>query len=157
MKITSKKKELTHIIHGCPHSSYPTHTHGLEKIGLPELFINGKAFGTLNNASCLNLTVEYLNLYDSEREKIINKKYIEIKIFEDVNYIMCLRAVNNKFKGVTTAYYDEDLSCKTGFYQLYVKGDFHVLNDRYFIKQDKLSKKIPCDKKCVCNGRSTFN
>lgn len=142
-------KEPPHQIHGDDVNLCPTHTHGLERVGLPEMFINGKAFGNVDNANIINTIVAYLYLNESEWERYVKGEDMEISIYKDPSYpIFCLRKVDRRFAGVTTSYYHEDLNCITGFRQLYVKGDDHVLTDEYFLEEDKKSKMVECGPDC---------
>ncbi len=127
-------KEPPFIIHGDvnrPKYSYPTHTHGLEKLGWPEFFINATAFGAVNNAKLINELFIHFWLNPDKMEILQNQKNIEIKPWSNDDMIICLRIVPYSFLGVRKAYNYHQLS-KTDHAQVYVKGDDHVLKDSYY-------------------------
>lgn len=141
------------MIHGDPQNIYPTHTHGLHKINLPEVFINSSAFGPNDNANAINEIVIYLILNPEEYCKVFKGEYIEIQLFnpKESDLIFCLRRVNPYFSGVKLAYpeiYDEPIK---GFRQLYIKGDIHVLKHEYF--DDLLNKQNALPKICLCGDK----
>lgn len=144
-------KEPPHIIHADPDFSYPPHTHGLSSVGLPEMFINARAFTIPDAVSIINDIVIFLYSYNEHWDKCINGEDMEITLIPDEpDFIVCLRKVEKTFAGVTTAYNDEQSS--TGFRQIYVKGDNHVLTDEYFIQQDKKSSEAKCTGHPDCIG-----
>ena len=153
-------KTPPHQIHGCPRNTYPTHTHGLQSVNLPEMFINGKAFGTRDNALLINEMFAYLWLNDSEWDKL--KKLpplvpMEIQLWKDSDIILCLRKVPRDFKGVTTAYNNEDIFITTGFAQIYVKGDDHVLTNEYFEEEERKAKLIDSSDGCIMCDKEKGN
>jgi len=144
-------KQPPHMIHGDPSNLYPTHTHGLARVDLPEMFINGSCFGNMGNARVINSLVRYLYLNEEEWDKCVNGEDMEIQLVpKEPDFILCIRKVERNFAGVTTAYYHDDLKCKTGFRQIYVKGDDHVLTDDFFLEKDRQSKLVECGPECSC-------
>ena len=130
--------KIPHIIHGCPCDSYPTHTHGLEDVTLPEMFINGKAFGTKVNANIINNIFDRLKNRAIEFVRVGSLKIgddpLEFKLWKESDMVICIRIVDKDFAGVKTAYHDNNV-CKTGYAQIFVKGDDHVLTDKYFLNE----------------------
>jgi len=49
-KVSKKKKRYPFIIHAEPNGGYPSHTHGLTKVGMPELMIDPLAFYPTGNS-----------------------------------------------------------------------------------------------------------
>ena len=129
-------KVIPPMIHGdpTPKNGYPTHTHGLEKVGLPEMFINASAFGPVVNAEIINSIFIFLYKHNDLFIMVQNKQSVEIQLWGPDELILCIRHVPNTFLGVRKAYFHDDLNCKTGFAQIYVKGDDHVLEDVYYEK-----------------------
>lgn len=143
-----KDIKIPHIIHGNEHHQFPTHTHGLCKVGLPELFINSNAFGVFDNSMAINELYLYLLYYPSEFEMVKGRKEVEIKLWGQSEMSLIIRPVSNDFAGVTIAYNETDIKeSNNGFSQIYVKGDTHVLSDEYFIEQHRAAMAItePCE------------
>jgi hypothetical protein len=128
---------LPFLIHGDTErnslKAYPTHTHGLCKIGIPELFINHSAFGPTDNAILINMIAMSFMLRPHILEKFKEDKIrvASSGAFEKDDPVICLRMVEHDFLGVIKAYVN-DRNSSTGYAQLYVKGDDHVLKDEYF-------------------------
>jgi len=136
--------KVPHLIHGCPKNLHPTHTHGLAKVGLPELFIHGKCYGVVDNANLINMIYVYLFNYQSEWNFIKNKMEIEIPIWDQM---VCIRPVDESFAGVRIAFSDNP--SETGYAQIYIKNETHVLHDDYFLKEDQLAKDCDgCELQC---------
>ncbi len=125
-----------HIVHGNPNNEFPTHSHGLEKVKMPEMFINALAYGHVENAKVINLIFGYFWLNPYALEELKEKGEIEVDrdytIADTKGASLMVRIVPNNFGGVIAAYHDKDLECKTGFAQIYVRGDLHVLRDSYY-------------------------
>lgn len=146
-------KTMPFIIHGNPHHLFPTHTHGLASIGLPEMFIHSKAFGVISNGNITNADIInnifiYLSLNSSEWDKVTNREDIETQLTKDLDLIFCIRSVDVHFSAVRMAYGEHDLSSPTGFSQIYVKGEDHVLDAQYFL--DEYEKLKHLEDKCEC-------
>ena len=141
IKIT---KELPFIIHGCVHDyeSFPTHTHGLTAIGLPEILIDPLAFGYEWNGCLINDSYFYL----THPEKtdliplILGGETVVVKLktlnpffpAEDLN--ICFRTVTHEFEAVNQAYEGVALNelAEMRFIQIYVEGDDFALDDDYY-------------------------
>jgi len=146
-------KEMPFIIHGNPFHKFPTHTHGLCMVGLPEIFIHSRAFGLennefMNNGDIINMAFIFLCQNNSEWDKVAQRELIDIPLGKD-GFTLCLRPVDISFAGVTTSYSVSDRDCPTGFSQLYVKGEEHPLDDKYFI--DEHDRCASLDDKCGCD------
>ena len=123
---------------------YPTHTHGLWNVGLPELFINATAFGPRDNAAVLNVVFEYLATHEDDFYRVRRGEYVEFSPWEGT--VLCIRSVQAMFAGVQKAYNLEieadrvlalSIELIRMFAQVYVKGDYHVLEDSYYADSDK--------------------
>lgn len=125
-----------HDIHGNPNNEFPTHSHGLESVDMPELLINAVAYGSFGNAKIINLIFGYFWLNPHILEELKEKKEIEVDrdyaIANTKGASLMVRMVPNNFGGVITAYHGKDLNCTTGFAQIYVRGDLHVLRDSHY-------------------------
>lgn len=130
--------EYPHIVHAdvmCTRLSYPTHTHGLSEIGLPELFINATCFGPVNNCMTINMIVSELLSNESLFVRVSNHReeiecdFLEFESNEDL--LICLRPVPEGFLGVLAAYPNKDTNERM-FSQIYVKGDDHVLDPEFY-------------------------
>lgn len=125
-----------HMIHGDKiggvKQAYPTHTHGLASVGMPELFINANAFGPVDNAKIINVIVAMIATYDKLLGKIQAKEELELTIAPLGDFRFMIRSVPNHHLGVMSAYPTEEQRLGIEFAQLYVKGDDHVLEEDYF-------------------------
>ena len=138
-------KELPFIIHGCSHDyeSFPTHTHGLTAIGLPELLIDPLAFGKEWNAFLINDSYFYL----THPEKtdliplILGGETVTVKLRTLSPFIpaddltICFREVTPQFEAVKLAYDGVNINelNEMQFIQIYVEGDDFALDDGYYI------------------------
>ena len=122
---------------------FPTHTHGLDKLGYPEIFIDPLAFAKYN-ATIIRGVYEYLSKSGKEDliQDLVNGKTIEAKLSKlDKNFLfmvpackdltICMRIVYSDFEAVKLAYGDE-VPAKIPFIQLYVLGDDFALDDEYY-------------------------
>ncbi|MCD4675209.1 MAG: hypothetical protein K8S18_04330 [Desulfobacula sp.] len=145
-KIKQRFGKYPFIIHGDPlaeETAYPSHTHGLNAMGWPELMIDPLAFGPHGNADKINAAYDYFKT--SKKRKILNRimkgETFEMSINKlhkkwkgAPNYKICFRLVPNTFEGVKLAYglegaeVDPDLVVV----QIYVKGDDFALTDAYY-------------------------
>jgi len=121
----------------------PTCTHGLNKIGWPEFFIDPLAFGPQGNAGNINAAYDYFKKPKNKKKlkAILNGETIEIPIKTLLPkwknaplYTLCSRKVSNDFEAVKQAFdfdgsgVDPDLVAV----QIYVKGDDYALMDEYY-------------------------
>ena len=135
-KVNELSRNMPFQIHGdinmASKEAYPTHTHGLVTVDLPDIFINASAFGPVDNAKMINIVASGLILDKNHYAEFLEKSILELKtgVYED-DIIMCLRKVENNFLGVTRAYNNDEPSI-FGYAQLYVQGDSHVLVDDFY-------------------------
>jgi hypothetical protein len=137
-------KNFPYIIHACPPTvgAYPTHTHGLTEIGMPEFIVDPLAFGPQGNGQLINDS--YLYLYRPENTDAldlimkgetvtINSKELDPAWSGEHN--ICFRIVGIDFEAVKQAYEGLDLekiADVISFIQIYVEGDNFVLDDDYY-------------------------
>ena len=156
----TKKKKRPFIVHYCGTKQectckdckkgdkdsgglFPTHTHGLDKLGQPEIFIDPLAFNKYN-AILINNVYEYLTKPSENKliQDMIDGKTIEISIHKlDEKHILipgirkdliiCMRVVHSDFEAVKLAY-GNNVPTKVPFIQLYVLGDDFALTDEYY-------------------------
>ena len=143
---TKAPGELPHITHYDPFEySYPYHTHGLVRVGMPEMFIDATSFQAPLPAMILNKVFLLFWLNPHIFEELIYGKGVIVKgtIEIDTDVIpgnslgspLMVRTVPSEFLGVRASWYGLDRLCWTGFAQVYIKGDNHVLEDDYFKEQ----------------------
>ncbi len=135
-------KKLPFIIHGDPNGGYPTHTHGLDEIGFPEILIDPRAFGIPGNGGAINDVWSFLKKpqNSSKLEFIKGGRTVKIstKEFfpeenEDESCTLCLRRVTGEFEGVKMAYLG-DTPKNAWLIQIYVEGDDFALTDEYYLE-----------------------
>lgn len=122
---------------------FPTHTHGLDKLNHPEIFIDPLAFNKYN-ADLINNVYKYLSGPDQKGliQDLLDGKIIEVKLSkleeeflfmadkcEDLT--ICMRIVYSDFEAVKLAYGDK-VPIEMPFIQLYVLGDDFALDDEYY-------------------------
>ena len=138
--------EYPYVIHACPlqgEALYPTHTHGLMLVGMPEFLMDPLAFGGEGNASRINAAYEYfadpknadkLNAILSGKTIKLTGQELNPRIICSEPYTYCFREVPPEFEAVKLAYggsiADEYPGIK--FIQIYVEGDDYVLMDDYY-------------------------
>lgn len=123
--------------------AFPTHTHGLNKIGWPEFMINARCYGSEGNGLMINDIYRYFN--NTERKKVLEKilqgETIEVPInklcsardWRGLDYPVCFRRVPITFEGVKSAYDHVDgIDPDLVVVQIYVKGDDFALTDEYY-------------------------
>ena len=137
-------KEWPYVIHACPPTkgAYPTHTHGLTEIGLPEFIVDPFAFGPEGNAGLINDAYTYLSMPQNAEtlnsimagETVtINSKTLDPS--DDGIHNFCFRRVGINFEAVKQAYDGMDLEKiedVISFIQIYVEGDDYALDDDYY-------------------------
>ena len=137
-------KDLPFVIHACAHDykSFPTHTHGLTAIGLPEFLIDPLAFGNEWNGCLINDS--YLYLTHPEKTDLIplilSGETVTVKLKTLNPFIpaddltICFRMVTHQFEAVKSAYDGVDIHELTEmqFIQIYVEGDDYALDDDYY-------------------------
>ena len=130
------------IIHGAVAKPlFPTHTHHLTEMGMPEFIFDPLAFGAKGNANRMIDAYKYLSKSENadQLEDIRCGLTIQLTANDLVpeftgehSYIYCLRKVFPDFEGVKLAYYPDELDPEMWFVQIYVEGDDYVLTDAYY-------------------------
>jgi hypothetical protein len=130
------------IIHGANAKPFfPTHTHGLMGLGMPEFIFDPLAFGAQGNAKRIVDAYRYLSKSENA-DKLEDLKYgitIRLTVNDlapeftgDHPYVYCLRKVSPDFEGVKLAYYAGETGPDMWFVQMYTEGDDYVLTDDYY-------------------------
>lgn len=135
-----KESDVPFIVHNDimfgQRSVFPTHTHGLTKVGFPEMFIDPLAFGEHGNTNLIKTIYSTLKLED--------KKYLDSLLHGEILMFqhpdkgrICVREVSKNFEGVKCAYKhdldDNEILENSKFLQIWVDGDDYVLIDSYYI------------------------
>jgi hypothetical protein len=136
-----------YMIHAWPSkgefSSYPTHTHGLYDLGLPEFIIDPYAFGGEGNASIIKCAVDYFidpqnagqltAVLDGQIIKLTGEQ-LSLKYMRGNHYVYCFRKVTAEFEAVKLAYDSSYLYLipPMEWVQIWVDGEDHVLTDEYY-------------------------
>jgi hypothetical protein len=134
------------MIHAAPHWEkeplYPTHTHGLTEIGMPEFIMDPLAFGGEGNAGRINCSFDFfMNPQNNQAlQDILNGKVIKLPAtvlspnLKGEPYTYCFREVPPEFEAVKLAYgYGVAYVIpRMRFIQIWVDGDDHVLMDAYY-------------------------
>jgi hypothetical protein len=143
-----KKGKYPFTIDACPSShksQFPTHTHGLAKLGMPEFMMDPFAFGPYGNAARINATYDYFSKAENvdKLAAILNGETVKLTIKDlkpdstgDEPYTYCFRAVSADFEGVKLAYPNGnnlvDNIANAHIIQIYVEGDTYALTDEYY-------------------------
>jgi hypothetical protein len=130
------------IVHGDPlteATAFPTHTHGLSGIGMPEFFMDPVAFGAEGNAARISAACRHMSQPENvhELEAVLNGEVIKIRgvdLDRDAvdGHTYCFREVPHEFEGVKLAYSDEIGIEDMRFVQIWVEGDDYALEDDYY-------------------------
>jgi len=122
---------------------FPTHTHGMTEIGMPEFLMDPLAYGADGNADRIVWSYDYF-MKPKNRNKLESiKKGQTVKlVIKDLNpkatkdsSVYCYRRVYPEFEMVKQAYNFKDPSeadPKTWFVQIYIEGDDFALTDEYY-------------------------
>lgn len=141
-----KSKYCRHpfIIHADPlmeNTAYPTHTHGLTEVGMPEFIMDPVAFGGKGNANRINAAYKFFTrLKNADKLKsILNGETLKLtgkqlspKHLSSEYYKYCFREVSADFEAVKLAYYSKEITMDMRFIQIYVDGDDYALTDEYY-------------------------
>jgi hypothetical protein len=116
-------------------NTFPTHTHGLSKVGFPEMFIDPLAFGP-GNSNLIKTIYSTLKLGDKkDLESLFNGEVLTFRHPSKGN--ICIREVSKNFQGVKCAYEhdldEHEILENSKFLQIWVDGDDYVLMDSYYI------------------------
>ena len=142
-----RRKKRPYIIHGCKGMpAFPTHTHGLADVGMPEFLIDPLAFGPEGNGQRINAVYDFLviprNKY--KLEAIKSGQILKLTMHDmhpkkiekgSEPYVYCLRRVTPDFEAVKQAYcivQPEDIDPNAWYVQIYVEGDNFALTDEYY-------------------------
>ena len=130
------------IIHGANAKPlFPTHTHRLTELGMPEFIFDPLAFGAQGNAARIIDVYKYLSKPENADQLDDLRDGITVRLTAndlvpeftgEHSYAYCLRKVPPDFEGVKLAYYPDEIYPDTWFVQLYTEGDNYVLTDEYF-------------------------
>jgi len=122
-------------------TSFPSHTHGLADVGLPEFIMDPYAFGGNGNATRINSAYDFFkkqendgylkSILDGEVVKIRGKQ-LSPKYLKNDPYTYCFRKVTPEFEAVKLAYFEEEITDGMQFIQIWVDGDDYVLTDDYY-------------------------
>lgn len=142
----ANKMKCPFIIHGDPltgETAFPTHTHGLTEVGMPEFVMDPVAFGGEGNAQRINASYDYfIRSENAEKlEAILNGEIVKLTV-KDLKpdkdytepYVYCYREVTPDFEAVKLAYVEDGPGIEPGmrFVQIWVEGDDFALEDDYY-------------------------
>ena len=142
-----KKGIYPYIIEASPpwdkEPPYPTHTHGLYDIGMPEFLMDPLAFGGVGNGQRINSAYNFFKLQKNagKLNAILNGKTIKLtgpqldpKYMKKDPYVYCFREVTAEFEAVKLAYGSGVAQAMPNirFIQIYVDGDYFALTDDYY-------------------------
>ncbi len=121
-------------------SPFPTHTHGLYEIGMPEMLIDPLAFGPEGNGGRINSFYKYFMTSEGSKKlkEILSGETIKLTLKDirpngDDPYVYCFREVTSEFEGVKISYDTGDgIPEDMRFIQIYVEGDDFALKDEYY-------------------------
>ncbi len=132
------------IIHGCADLPvFPTHSHGMTELGMPEFLINHQAFGPKQNGGLIGASYDYFCNPENtlKLDAIKNGETVKLTVTDlkpdarSDTYAYCFRRVYPEFEMVKKAYDLDDpnqVSPDTWFVQIYVGGDDFALTDDYY-------------------------
>ncbi len=124
--------------------AFPTHSHGMTELGMPEFRIDHLGFGANQNGGLMNASFEYFSKPQNAGKLDAIKNGQTVKLRDpDLKppsdhpdpYVYCYRRVYPDFEMVTQAYDLDDpneVSPTTWFVQIYVDGDDFALTDDYY-------------------------
>ena len=145
MRNSKNKSKYPHFIHACPDlPGYPTHTHGLTQVGLPEFLIDPLAFGPKGNVGVINRAYDFFVMPKNkpQLEALLSGQTIKLT-GKDLRpesdgsdpLIYCFRKVPSTFEAVNRAYETKKYGLETPgmrFIQIWVDGDDFALTDEYY-------------------------
>ena len=150
LNLSSKSKKYPYIIHGAANEqmkgsdcggtdsgTFPTHTHGLSLLKMPEFFINSHSFGASGNGHCINEAYEFCVKPKNKKllQNVLKGEIIkQEKMFGD--HTICFREVPSSFEGVKSAY-PHSMPSDTHYVQIWVDGDDFALEDEYYKRGEK--------------------
>jgi hypothetical protein len=141
-----KQRCYPFMIHAAPHwinkPLFPTHTHGLTEIGMPEFIMDPLAFGGPGNGARINYSFDFF--MDSKNNQklhdVLNGKVIKLPAtmlspnLSGEAYTYCFREVSIIFEAVNQAYIIPGPGITPGMriIQIWVDGDDYALTDEYY-------------------------
>jgi len=147
-RVKQKAEDLPFFIHVYKDMpAFPTHTHGLTELGMPEFLMDPLSFGQKGTYTLVIVSYNYFSCPENKAklEAIMNGKIVKLTHRDlapdgcgEGPYVYCYRRVYPEFEMVRQAYnIDEekeqsDASPEVCFVQIYVEGDDHVLTDDYY-------------------------
>ena len=142
----SKTSKYPYIIHADSlrhQTAFPTHTHGLTDVGMPEFIIDPFAFGPKWNMFIINEAYSYFKKPENADKlktilsggiiKLTGKELIP-KYGKDDGHIFCFREVTVQFEAIKEAYVISGPEIEPGmrFVQIWIEGDDFALKDEYY-------------------------
>jgi hypothetical protein len=119
-------------------TAYPTHTHGLTEIGMPEFIMDPLSFGGEGNCSLINHSYRYFKKNKKDLQTVLNGKTLKFPINKISPkwknapiYTICFRRVPNTFEAVKLAY-PAGVLPEMKFIQIWIDGDDYALTDEYY-------------------------
>lgn len=149
LRVGKKTEERPFIIEvSATMPAFPTHTHGLTELGMPEFLIDHLCLGANGNGTIINLSYEYFikaknaNKLDAIKNgQMIRlnftdlKPEVKMKDILDPDRVYCYRRVSPEFEMVKQAYViesPEDVDPDMWFVQIYIEGDDFAVTDDYY-------------------------
>jgi len=122
---------------------FPTHSHGMTEIGMPEFLMDPLACGASGNADRIVWSYDYFRKpINQDKLESIKKGQMLKLVMKDLNQnvskeslVYCYRRVYPEFEMVKQAYNFKDPSeadPKSWFVQIYIEGDDFALTDEYY-------------------------
>jgi len=135
-----------YFIEAAPHwinePMYPTHTHGLTEIGMPEFIMDPLSFGGAGNAGRINYSFDFFMKPDNDHllKRIMSGEIVKLPAavldpnLKGEPYTYCYREVSSGFEAVKLAYGYDIARCEPEmrFIQIWVDGDDYALTDDYY-------------------------
>ena len=119
-------------------TAFPTHTHGLTEVGMPEFIMDPASFGGKGNASLINHSYRYFKKHKSDLQSVLNGKILKFPIKKISPkwrgapiYTVCFRVVPVTFEAVKIAY-PAGTHSEMRFIQIWIDGDDFALTDEYY-------------------------
>lgn len=119
-------------------TAYPTHTHGLTEIGMPEFIMDPLAFGGEGNGSMINCAYCYFKNSMNDLQAVLSGKTLKYPVniiaprWRDAPiYTICFRLVPDTFEAVKLAY-PAGVLPGMKFIQIWIDGDDFALTDEYY-------------------------
>lgn len=141
-----RKKSLSHpftIDGSTDRPVFPTHSHGMTEIGMPEFLMDPLALGADGNANRIVWSYDYFRKpINRDRLEAIEKGETFKLNIQDLKsdakkepLVYCYRRVYPEFEMVKQAYNlkdPADVDPKAWFVQIYIEGDDFALTDEYY-------------------------